>query len=208
MSVPPHRWRRRPWSLPIALAALLAFDYLLVARLNVYRTWEWSAWRLWLDTVAQTAGDGLTLTLLAAGIWTAGYVTPSRRLERAGLYLFGAIVCAGFWTHTLKTLVGRPRPRAFDVHGLWWPHGPAFPNHYDSFPSGHAMVVFALVPLLAALWPRGRTAFLVSAALIAAGRVYGGDHFPTDVLAGGLIGWQIGRYLAARWQQETTDAVA
>ena len=89
----------------------------------------------------------------------------------------------------LKAGFGRPRPQIFDwgTHAVTW-----------SFPSGHAMsaaIVYGTVAYLAARlqkrhWHRVLTmlAALVIILLIAVSRLYLGVHYPSDVLAGILIG--------------------
>ena len=78
-----------------------------------------------------------------------------------------------------KALVPRHRPF---VHQL----GPATRTH--SFPSGHTATSFACALVLASLAPRLRVPVLALAVLIAFSRLYNGDHFPLDVLAGGVLG--------------------
>lgn len=67
-----------------------------------------------------------------------------------------------------------------------------------SFPSDHAAMAFALA---AALGFRSRTLgywCLAMAALVAAGRVFVGVHYPSDVAAGAVIGVACARILAYR----------
>jgi undecaprenyl-diphosphatase len=88
----------------------------------------------------------------------------------------------------LKGAIGRQRPPFADprVHPLIpVPHDP-------SMPSGHAMLAFTGAVLLAAVVPRFRWAFLALAAAIALSRVYLGVHYPSDVLAGAVVGAVIG----------------
>ena len=78
-----------------------------------------------------------------------------------------------------KALVHRHRP--FE-HQL----GP--PERTHSFPSGHAATSFAGATMLAAFLPRYRGVLYALACLIAFSRLYNGDHYPTDVVAGAAVG--------------------
>jgi undecaprenyl-diphosphatase len=78
-----------------------------------------------------------------------------------------------------KVIVHRHRP--FE-HQL----GPASSTH--SFPSGHTATSFACATVLSAFAPRCRVPFFVLAALIGFSRVYNAMHYPTDVLAGAVLG--------------------
>lgn len=61
----------------------------------------------------------------------------------------------------------------------------------SSFPSNHAVNCFAAATLLAWYYPYVRLIFFFVAALVAYSRVYVGVHFPSDVVAGALIGFII-----------------
>ena len=111
------------------------------------------------------------------------------------------IVCvalADLLATTLKLLTDRPRPFVANPE-----QDPLVRTTLDvSFPSGHAAMSFAAATVLARSVPRPVAPLLfVLAALIAWSRVYVGVHYPTDVLAGALLGTAIGltapRLLAA-----------
>jgi undecaprenyl-diphosphatase len=91
----------------------------------------------------------------------------------------GADALADLLADLGKVLVQRHRPF---VHQL----GPKTSTH--SFPSGHSATSFACATMLAAAAPRLRVPLYVLAALIAFSRLYNGDHFPLDVLAGSALG--------------------
>jgi len=64
-----------------------------------------------------------------------------------------------------------------------------------SFPSGHTATAFALVAIL---WPAFRSPFapallMLAACLVGLSRVMVGAHWPSDVLAGGALGWLLGQ---------------
>ncbi len=94
-----------------------------------------------------------------------------------------------------KALVQRPLPRSYSGD-------PAFVNSaqgYRSFYSGHASVVTAALTATAwtVHWRHGRSAWpwLILAGAgtaVAAGRVLGGVHFPSDVVVGFVTGAAIG----------------
>lgn len=87
-----------------------------------------------------------------------------------------------------KYLAGRSRPLEGDGTG-------AFRVGGSSFPSIHAADAFAIATVVAHEYPGPFTQFLAygSAAAIGAARVTGRQHFASDVLVGGALGWFIGR---------------
>ncbi|HEX7293627.1 MAG TPA: phosphatase PAP2 family protein [Solirubrobacterales bacterium] len=87
--------------------------------------------------------------------------------------------------YAVKLLVRRPRPV---LEGLP-PLGGA-PSSL-SFPSAHATSAFAVATAMTRVEPLGALAFVLAIAL-ALGRPYLGMHYPSDVLAGALIGVALG----------------
>ena len=82
-----------------------------------------------------------------------------------------------------KLIVQRHRPFETQI-------GPKSNAH--SFPSGHTATAFACATVLSAYAPRWRVPFFVLAVLIAFSRIYNGMHYPTDVLAGAVLGVVVG----------------
>lgn len=88
----------------------------------------------------------------------------------------------------LKQLICRPRPCAT------WPDLPCLlaPPDRFSFPSGHTMTAFAAASAISGLLPVAAPLLLPAAVLVGASRVFLGLHYPSDVLAGALIGSGLG----------------
>lgn len=192
---------------PCCVAALLAVDYLVSAQLLRAGRDDWGVVRAAYVDFAHRAGQGYMLLVLAALVALAGSATGRRQLLSAAQWLAGLVLLTGFWAQLIKHVVGRPRPRMWDACGALLPIGPTIRASWDSFPSGHAMTVFAAVPLLEALCPWAGRGWLALATFIAVGRVVGCDHYLTDVLVGALLGLAIGRYARTTWQaaEEATN---
>lgn len=109
-----------------------------------------------------------------------------------------AVYILGMWV--VKPLVARPRPFAAVPD---YPLLIAAPSDY-SFPSGHASASFAaatvicFIPTLKKGWKVGAVAF---AALIAFSRLYLFVHYPTDVLAGIVLGIALGALAAIAYRR-------
>ena len=119
-----------------------------------------------------------------------------RKTRRAGVFALVAIAVGFVCTNlVLKNLIARPRPW-LNVAGLTYLVTENDPN---SFPSGHTCAAFAFAVGVWRAAPRrwmGWTA-LALAVLMGLSRLYVGVHYPSDVLAGAVVGSLAG--LAAVW---------
>ena len=80
------------------------------------------------------------------------------------------------------------RPRPFVTHQAFT-HLLSAPSPDSSFPSDHAAVAFAIAFAVLAFSRRAGILFLAAATLISLSRIALGLHYPSDVLAGMLVGW-------------------
>lgn len=83
------------------------------------------------------------------------------------------------------------------IRFFWYRPRPFIENHINfllkelntpSFPSGHAAFFFGLSTLVYFYNKRTGIWFLIASFLICLARIYGGVHWPSDVLAGALVG--------------------
>lgn len=141
----------------------------------------------WLPQAARdiSALGGFTLPSLVIFIVTLALWRLGRRAQAVVLLAFvvvAQLVDAGF-----KAVIGRPRPELGVVVDY---------VHASSFPSGHATMAPAVWLTVAALagraFPKLRVLAWAMAGLVVAlvgiSRVYLGVHWPTDVLAGWILG--------------------
>ena len=87
-----------------------------------------------------------------------------------------------------KYAFGRERPDQGQGLGNFFQHG-------VSFPSDHSAVAWSIASVIAHEYPGTFTKLMVYglATAVSASRVTGKQHFPSDVVVGGAIGWLIGR---------------
>jgi membrane-associated phospholipid phosphatase len=137
----------------------------------------------WL--MPQLASNALFLPCVLIGsmllIWHGG---PRARVFTV-LLLLSVAIGDGLVCNSLKQLVGRQRP--FEIlEGVKPLVGQA--GLGESLPSAHAANWFAGAMICLLYFPRWARLVIPLAALVAFSRVYNGVHFPSDVLAGALLG--------------------
>ena len=186
----------RAWlgPLTVAMFALFAFDTYLVAAGALTRIFD-----IPVTTFVQRIDWGplvylLELINVTAGYWQvlAGAVAIALLFlleRRAGwLMLIGSV--SSLLDNVIKLVISRQRPPSDLVHVL-------VPATGFSYPSGHAVFFTWLSFMLAAsLAPRTRPALrpalwaaaIVVIALTCLARVWAGDHWPSDVLGGVMLG--------------------
>jgi membrane-associated phospholipid phosphatase len=98
----------------------------------------------------------------------------------------------------LKRIIGRPRPRYFEEHGLYGFTHFSTDAGFASFPSGHSTTIGALAMVVSLVAPRLTPVAVIAALAVGASRVGVGAHHPSDVVAGLAFG-ALGAFLVARW---------
>jgi len=130
-----------------------------------------------------TEFDNWKWVLLAA--WIILFFLGDRKVKiRLGLLVLLVGVLDYSNSFFFKHLFARPRPCNFltGVH-IFWPCPRSF-----SFPSNHAANIFGAAFFLGYLYRPWSLPLLFMAALVGYSRVYVGEHYPFDVLAGAVLG--------------------
>lgn len=112
-----------------------------------------------------------------------------RGQENKGFFMMNLIVFVSAAAGVLKFVFARPRPSpeefkviGSDGYGL------------DGFPSGHvSMIMAAFVYCYGRIEKHWKILFGIAVLLVAYSRLYLGMHYPTDVLAGVVVGLVIGK---------------
>lgn len=118
-------------------------------------------------------------------IYGAGMIRKDSSLKRNGIYVGESILTAAFISTALKYSVNRTRPF------VTYPYlEKAAPAGSPSFPSGHTSDAFATATSLSIAFPKWYViapSYLWASA-VGYSRLDLGVHYPSDVLAGAVIG--------------------
>ena len=151
----------------------------------------------WLDLALPYLSHLHTMPLFKFGILplVIGVWVYFRKKEALKVFLCLVVTVAlsdMFAYRVLKPSIGRVRPnnqQEFPVKLRIY--GPK--SH--SFPSNHATNGFAAATTLSFFYPTWAFFYFGIAGVVALSRIYGGVHFPSDILGGALLGFLISQLL-------------
>jgi undecaprenyl-diphosphatase len=175
----------KKWLIPLVAFILglvsLIFDKQIVKFASIIRAEILTEFFLGIELISST------IILILVFVFIAIFV---KRIRVPIVFSIGATVLIGF---LLKILVQRQRPYQEIIsvaasrlieesHNIW----------NFSFPSVHAILAFAVLPIISKEFPKLKISLLILAILICLSRVYLGVHYLSDVLVGASIGYIIG----------------
>ena len=161
---------------------------------------------------------GRVLSLAGESQWYIGagllgflffkYKKKNELYKNRFLFLFYANVFSGLLSIVLKWIFSRVRPKGLhhspEEYGflLFQNYDKGFlgqlkqhyitmihhPSTYASFPSGHTVTIAATLTVIYLLFPRYLYFWIILGVTFASGRVLAGDHFVSDIMAGGVVG--------------------
>ena len=146
------------------------------------------ATRDWLeDPVTTFATLAVPLYAVATvALWFVSRPPGASRWRLASVTALVAAALALIANQAIAHVWDRPRPFTTHVDAT---HLLSAPSPDPSFPSDHAAAAFAIAFCVLAFSRWAGIGFLSAATLIGLSRIALGMHYPTDVLAGLLVGW-------------------
>jgi undecaprenyl-diphosphatase len=172
----------------VAVERIARWDTAACLRVNQVSRWPWPrrAFRF-----VSRLGDGLFWYALMLALALGG----GNRGRVAALHLaLTGIACAALYKW-LKGRTARPRPCAVRTDIVC----AAAPLDRFSFPSGHTLHAAGFSVVALSYYPALAPLLVPFTVLVAASRPVLGLHYPSDVLAGGMLGALVGWVSLAVW---------
>ncbi|MFA5833099.1 MAG: phosphatase PAP2 family protein [Bacteroidota bacterium] len=136
--------------------------------------------------------------LIAAGVWMLYVIWKGGQTGRitVGILIITIIFSDQLNSSFIKEIFGRIRPcRTLDGVRMLVDCGGGL-----SFPSTHAVNNFAGATVISHFYSKQKWYWYTFAVLVALSRPYVGVHYPSDILAGGILGFGIGLTSVGLWK--------
>jgi membrane-associated phospholipid phosphatase len=180
-----HRDNALEWLIPLA-----AVGALIPADITIADSFHNSKGQVRWGGRISDIGASYTVLPIVAGSYIYGAWRDNAKSREIGVLgtetLLDSIIVVGI----SKEIFRRNRPDERN-RGDFWGGG-------SSFPSGHAIQIWSIASLLDHEYQHKRivgiTAYTL-ATIVSAARIAAEKHFASDVVAGGTMGWFIGRYV-------------
>src|SRR6267143_866589 len=146
--------------------------------------------------VSQIGAD-YTTAPLAVGFYFYGKWKDDAKAREAGVLAGEALIDSTIIVEILKLAGGRERPDVAGGKGRFF-KGKGLNG---SFPSGHSIMSWSFASLVAHEYAPGKVTPILAytlASIVSVSRFTARKHFASDILAGGAMGWFIGRYVYER----------
>src|SRR6185312_10565325 len=179
------------WIVPVIgfTAGMINADAELSSRIDTTGTFSRHAGTISdAGLAAAVAGGG--------GLYLLGKVRGDDHQQEAGIVAGEAAIDSVIVAEVLKMVSRRERPTDGTGQGRFFKNGSVINS---SFPSVHAIATWSIASAVAHEYPGPLTqTFAYGLATgVSLARVYGKNHFPSDVIASATMGWLIGRQVYA-----------
>jgi undecaprenyl-diphosphatase len=184
-----RQFKREETMIFTVLAVIAAFSFLLD---NAVFSFFLSIKGIFLDSFMSFINNPVTLSAIFAIVFIYFSVHQNHKtVKRFIITILSSFIIATL----LKSIIARPRP--FGLEKMI----PLLNLNDFSFPSGHAFMAFAMLPMIADRYPKYKVWFFVLAILIALTRVYNRLHYFSDIAFGSALGYLLGLFMLRKWEK-------
>lgn len=140
-------------------------------------------------------GDGYYSVPLVGGLFLYGHFNKKPREKSIAITTAKAMAVSAVYISTMKKIFHRHRPNKYPANPFAW-EGPSLSHEHNAFPSGHTVIAFTVASVLGSEYkdkPFIPITLYSLAGFTAASRLNDNKHWVSDVVAGALLGYGIGK---------------
>jgi membrane-associated phospholipid phosphatase len=186
------------WALfGLGTAALIGTDR------TTQREIPYSLTQIRFSTDVSRIGQEYVTIPIAGALYFYGRAKNDPKAREAGVLGAEALLDSGVVVTLLKIAGGRERPNQAGGNGRFFRGKGA----NASFPSGHAIATWTFASVMSHEYAPNKVVPIVAyglATAVSVSRFTGQFHFASDILAGGAMGWFIGRFV---WDHHQDPAI-
>ncbi len=190
----PLNWESKDWQLLAGITAGTALSVLADNSLKTIVQENQSKIATNIFKIDDYYGSSYSF-LIPFSAYSIGYFTENKDLRQLGLHTAEAIAYSGLITLSLKFIIGRNRP--FMENGALKFNPFSIKNEFNSLPSGHTTVAFAISTVMAnysdnIYW---KVAWFSLAGATGFARIYNNQHWFSDVILAGIVGYSVADFI-------------
>ena len=162
---------------------------LVVTDRRTSKTFENSKGQISWGNRVSDIGSTYTLVPAVAGFYGVGILADNAKARETAVLSGEALLDSLIVVQVLKPIAGRERPYVAKHPGDWFSGG-------DSFPSGHSIEAWTLASVVSHEYSHTVWVPFVAyglAGVVSSARFAAQKHYASDIVAGGAMGWFIGR---------------
>jgi len=210
----PLRFSLKDWAIVAGMSVftgyLISKDESIYDRFKAYQ--DKNKWVDDVSPIMTLLGDGNVSLGISGLLYLSGLVVKDEKAKDTGKLVLMSLVHSGVVVQLLKHLTGRQRPEAENGIDRW--DGPSgfFKRYkdnrdmyYDAFPSGHTITVWSTATVIAHQYNKSVFVPILSyglATLSGLSRVTEDTHWLSDVFAGAVLGFAIGKFIYRKRSQK------
>lgn len=199
----PGEWLQFGAIITPGIVLMLPLDPSLDSR---FENWVEQGHNSFWDTVLPNPSDTVMSIATVAYIgayWVSGWISQDETVLELASLSSESLAVAQLYHVTLKVMIGREGP--LNRNGTGTVHGPTVRYFPDGTPSGHMATTTSLLAIYGEYYDNWgmRAGAIVLSGWMAGMLMYTGQHFPSDIVWGGALGWAtaswVVRHRSTRW---------